>query len=823
MPRLSRYIPSMFHRRVLLLAGMVLVLFVLLVLRLGWMTLGDNGIHARADAGKRLVRETWLPTVRGTIYDRKGRVLAGDRASYDIAVDYRVLAGQWVYPDRGGNLQGVDFRVRARVLAERYNSDIWDRLDDAQQEEIISEFGLALRERVDAMFRFISSETGTPMEELMTRRDEIVTHVRKMKEGYIERTGRRLIDEHRARGHEPDESDLERVREIAMLPIEEEVRAHTLVGDVSDAIGFVFIRQSERETPLISRVGGDTQAQENQAIAVFPGLSVLDATARLYPYRVLSVQIDRSSFPPPIRDDGFVIMEETDIGAMILGAVRKGIQAEDVQRRRDAIEADELLAARSTTAKGTDRGRYFYGDRIGHTGIERSYEDHLRGLRGVSVENRQTGEATETQSTPGLDIQLTLDVMLQARVRAILDPRLGLTRIQPWHQNEEPTMPLGTELDAGVVVLEVATGDILALVSTPVPPSDGDWTRFGVRTELEKRRFDAIHTPYINRAISMPYPPGSVAKALVLNGAAKYGQYQRGERIEATGHLLPNQPNKYRSWIWKQNPGVTHEMQLGRHPNDIDALMVSSNVFFFTLGRRLGAEGITRTYADFGVGADYGLGVGNEWSGSIGKLGPPHDGSDINLDDATMMGIGQGPVTWTPLHAADAFATLARQGYGIKPKLIRDGRAPEVVDLGLPSWSVRDALAGLREVVTNVEFGTGRALSYEEFGPRIPIFNAPGISVWGKTGTATAPDIRFDPDRVGDENGAMEPIVVRRGDHSWFVTLVGREGGEPEYAIAVVVDYAGSGGRVSGPINNQIIHALIDEGYLPRVESGGQP
>jgi penicillin-binding protein 2 len=803
----------MFHRRVLLLAALVLGLFVVLVARLGWMTLGENGVAARAQAGKQLTRKTWLPTVRGTVYDRKGRVLAGDRASYDIAVDYRVLAGQWVYPGRNGRLLGVDFRVRAGELAQRYNNEIWDRLKPDQKEEIVSEFEIALRGRVDAMYQYISAETETPMDELMERRDEIVARVSRIKQGYTNRKTLSLIAEHESRGNVPDEGDLNRVKDIANLPIKEEVVAHTLVSDVSDEVGFVFIRQSVRESPLISSVGDSAMESTGQPVADFPGMSVLDATTRLYPYRELSVEIDLSTFPPPISDDRSVVLDEIDVGTMVLGKVRRGVQLEDNERRSKALEDDDLLAARSQTTKGEDRGQYFYGDWIGNSGIEKAHEDHLRGLRGVSIENRQTGESTETSSTPGLDLELTLDIMLQARVRAILDPRLGLTRIQPWHNNEEPTMPIGTELDAGVVVLEVATGEILALVSTPVPPSDGDWTRFGVRTELDKRRYDKIHTPYINRAMAMPYPPGSVAKAIILNGAAKHGVYKEGERIKATGHLILDQPNKYRSWIWKQNPGVTHAMQLEREPNDVDALMVSSNVFFFTLGRRLDAERISEVYRSFGVGTPYDLGIGYEWAGSLN----PFDGSTLNIEHATLMGIGQGPVTWTPLHAADAYATIARQGYQIKPKLIRDGRAPEVSSLNLPGWSIRDSLEGLYQVVNNRQFGSGFGIRYQEFEPHTPTFNAPGIMVWGKTGTATAPAILFDPDKIDDENGPLEPIVVRNGDHSWFVTLVGREGGSPEYAIAVVVDYAGSGGRVSGPINNQIIHALIEEGYLPRV------
>ena len=816
MSRLSKYIPIMFQRRVLLLAVMVVVAFLLLVVRLGWMTLGENGVDARLNAGKYLQRTTWLPTIRGTIFDRKGRVLAGDRASYDIAVDYRVLEGQWVYRDRGGDLQASSIPSYAKRLAKLYNKDIWDRLEENQRAEIVEEFEQALRDRVELMYRYISEKTGVPLEELIARRDEILGRVRAIKAIVSRNAYDEVMRGHAERGNVPDEGDIKRANEIAARPIVEEESVHTLVGDVSDALGYAFILQSVRETALVMRVGSEFLDEELSGVAVLPGLSVVNATARLYPYRDIQVQIDRSTLPPPIASDSFVIMDETDIGTMILGTVRPGIQADDVDRRRKALEDDQLLSLRSRTPKGTDRGRYLHNDRIGRSGIERSYEDHLRGLRGVSVENRQTGESVEIGLTPGLDVHLTLDVMLQARVRAILDPRLGLTRVQSWHANAEPTMPIGTVMDAGVIVLEVATGDILALVSTPVAPSDGDWSRFGIKNDEQKRRYNKIHTPHVNRAIAMPYPPGSVAKALILNGAAKFGVYKQGKRILATGFLLPNQPNKYRSWYYKLTDGAAnHYDQLGRHPDAIDALMVSSNVFFFTLGRTLDAERISSVYRDFGVGTRHGLGVGDEWAGSLHSF----DGAPLNIEHATLMGIGQGPVTWTPLHAADAYATIARQGVRMAPKLIRDGRAPQVTNLDLPAWSIRDTLAGLHEVVTNREFGSGFGVSYQEFEPRTPTFNAPGIRVWGKTGTATAPALLYDPDLIGDENGPMDPIVVRDGDHSWYVTLVGRDGGSPEYAIAVVVDYAGSGGRVSGPINNQIIHALIAEGYLPKVEA----
>ncbi|MBL4591643.1 MAG: hypothetical protein JKY96_06745 [Phycisphaerales bacterium] len=173
-------------------------------------------------------------------------------------------------------------------------------------------------------------------------------------------------------------------------------------------------------------------------------------------------------------------------------------------------------------------------------------------------------------------------------------------------------------------------------------------------------------------------------------------------------------------------------------------------------------------------------------------------------------------MTWTPLHAVDAYATIARMGYNIAPTLIRDGSAPVVIDLSIPSWVASESLEGLRKVVSDPQFGTGYALAFDTL--KDPVFNASGVDVWGKTGTATSSPLVIDPDDLGEAgNGPLEPRVVRAGDHSWYVSLVAPKGEAPRYAIAVVVDYGGSGGRVSGPINNQVIHALIAEGYLPDV------
>ena len=802
MGRIRKIIPSMFHRRLVLLGVAMSLPFVPLAARLGWVTL-VNGAEARALAESRLVRETWLPTVRGRILDRHGRVLAMDRPSYDITVSYEVISGEWA--DR-----------EAERFARRVHRDVWATLTGEGRQALVDQYLPGFRAHVEQMWSLIAEGAETSPEELETARRAVIDRVERMQASV---TRMRLNTERenlRRAGIAVGPEEEARIRRIAESPIAERRAAHAVVSGVPDEVGFRFMRMAEREALLFPGVQADGAGGDGLQ-PLLPGLEVRDATVRVYPFDTMRVEVDRSKLPGPMRGDGAMQVEVSEVAGLVLGAVRRGVFAEDVERRRAAVKADPSLRERALTPRGVDTGRYFNDDRVGRSGIEGTLEDRLRGLRGLRTENLQSGDVDERDRVVGEDVRLTLDIQLQARVRAILDPSLGLTRVQPWHQNHD--MPVGTDLDAAAVVLDIATGEILAMVSMPEPPRDGDWSARGLEgAELE--RYLAVHTPFVNRAIGKPYQPGSVVKALILCGAIKEGVYSPGERIRDTGHFFPNQPLIFRSWIYKQY-GITHSDQLGRDPDDVDAMMVSGNVFFFTLADRLGARRVAEIYRSFGLGEPFGLGLGGEWPGSIGGLtNRVFDGSDLQRQDTILLGIGQGPITWTPLHAADAYATIARGGVRIVPRLVsEEGQAPRVQDLRLPARAVRNTLEGLRKSVTDWDFGTGTRITVD--GVQERIFNAPGVTVWGKTGTADASPVMWDPD---GPDGPQPSMAVRNGDHSWFVVLVGNEGEAPRYVISVVVDFGGSGGRVSGPITNQIIHALIEEGYLkgsPRATASG--
>jgi len=728
----------MFVRRVALLAACFSLVLSVLGVR-AWQLTVAQGSDLLAASESRLTRERWTPTVRARILDRKGRVLAMDAPAYDLQVGYALITGNWAMNE-------------AARIARAENRERWSELSREQREAIARGYLPACAAQAESFWDGLASTLGVDRAAIDARRDEIREEVQ------------RVASTVWARRLEKERSE----------------RAEATLLDVNDPVA----EQAPDALHTIWRGLTSDQYNEVARLASPFGrvLTLLPAGARTYPYESVAIEIDRSSFPAPMRNENMPVqpVQVRGVATHIVGWLHE-------------VDADHLDARpRNNPVTGAiDRGYYEVGDLAGRNGIEEGYEDRLRGLRGLVVYHRDTGEEEVEPAVAGEDVQLTLDVMLQARIQALLAPEVGLATVQPFHEgNQGLALPLGTELNGAAVVLDVDSGEVLAMVSNP------SFARSDLREQDQSFWNDPVRLPWVNRAIGMPYPPGSIVKPLMLCAAVTEGVHALKSPIECHGHLLPNNPDALRCWIYKQNnASLTHQMQFGRGLYGDEAIAVSCNIYFYTLGRALGAERITEWYKKLGVGRGFDLGLGGfSVAGQIAdKLG---------TSDAIMMGMGQGPVTWTPLHAANAYCTLARGGLEIQPRIVRD--APVAThNLMLDPDAVDTALKGLFDVVHS-PYGGARHLS----GTNEPIFNAPGVRIWAKTGTADAPAI-LAPD--GPRRGE---VLMDRGDHSWLVMLVGPEEGLPRYAIAVITEYAGSGSRVSGPIANQIVHALIAEGYL---------
>jgi len=789
---------AVLHRRLVLLLALLVGPLALLLGPLLRLTTA-RAASARAEAEAKLVRRTWLPTARGRILDRKGRVLAQDRPSYDIAIDYRVLTGEWIDD-------------RARRFARSLNRAQWAEWSPDQRQALVALVRPAYEAHWRSAWHELARLCGQSVDELDGRRRAIVDSVRARREAVLGARREVELAALRERGAQPTPEQLALVEKRIGGPISEEQSSHAVVERAPDSVALACLALEGGETMLeplggtsqdAVRLGGGEASRSNRAdpADTIPGLAVRDAGDRDYPLDTVRVRLERSTLPSPARQPGAVDLSVDGVGAHVLGWMRSRVFAEDVGARAAALERLPGLAAEARVRTGDgviDRGEYREGDRVGHVGVEGAMEATLRGLRGVRSTSVDTGEVRTIEARVGADVRLTLDAALQGRVQAIMSPDLGLAVTQVWHGAPNDLMPVGTALNGAAVVLDIDSGELLALVSTPA------LSRRALRDQPEMVFDDTLNLPLMNRPTERVYPPGSIVKPLILSWAAQRGAYRPGQTIDCTGHLLPEHADRLRCWIYKRGGG-THTAQLGHELTGPEGIMASCNIFFFTMGRRLGPAGIVEGYRVFGVGESWDLGAGVESRGLLG-LASDERAAGVSMGDAIQMGIGQGPVAWTPLHAADAYATLARHGTRVRPSLIAGRRGADPAPVPLPAWAVDEAMRGLALAV-NDSRGTGHHLVID--GKREPVFNAPGVSIWGKTGTAAARRAVATPDGEGPEG----PVVVDM-DHSWFVVLVGREGDRPRYAVSVVMEYAGSGGKVSGPIINQIVHALIAEGYL---------
>lgn len=747
MTKMHKYIPSMFHRRLLLLLALCAVIFVALTVQAYRLTVLE-GAERRSIAEARLERHIFLPTYRGRILDRHGRVLAQDRASYDVAVEYDVIIGAWP-------------RAKAVAQARReLGRSTWLSMSPEQREAAIRERQGQWEAQCEQLWFEIRRLGNLTHEELQKRLDAIKADVLAKASASWERQWRA---ENKKFGIAESE--------FKYQPIREQTQPHVVLPRVSNEVAFAFMRLAERWPDM---------------------LEVQDSRRREYPWLTAEVPLSRASLPRSIRSNETQIVPVFGVADHILGGMRDEIWAEDVQRRPFVDPA---------TREVVDLGGYRPGDAAGSRGVERVFEDVLRGLRGQVRERKDTGEQVRIEPQPGRDLQLTLDIALQARVQAILSPEYGLTKVQPWQNNT--ALPVGTPLNAAAVVLEVETGEILAMVTMPTMAM-GE-----VMTEEQRK----ANQPVVNRASEGVYPPGSILKPLTLAAAVTEGVHDLNASINCTGHYFENNPNVARCWIYRSRFGMRSHGPLKAE----EALARSCNIFFYTMGDRLGMKRQVDWLRRFGLGQLLHAGLLQRdkdgtiiWQGESAGQVP----SDELIEERrrkgqlkfseVIMGIGQGEITWTPLQAANAYATLARGGIVRDATLVMNesllNRPRRCEDFPLSKRLVDAVLEGLRQSVGE-EYGTGHHINYEPGTPRDIIIDAQDVTVWAKTGTAQAYKLPGSDVSV---------------DHAWFVGLVGPKGAKrPTQAIAVLVEKGGSGGRTAGPIANQIIRALQAEGYLP--------
>jgi len=410
---------------------------------------------------------------------------------------------------------------------------------------------------------------------------------------------------------------------------------------------------------------------------------------------------------------------------------------------------------------------YLPGDVIGKRGVEKLCEQRLRPRRGYRQVSKDTGEVLAIQPAEvGHDVHLTLDIELQRELRDIFTSLAG-------------------GYNGSAVVLSVPRGEVLAAASVP------GFDLNSYRRDAEELFRDNVDFRLRNRALTQTYPPGSTAKPMSALAALSEGLIDSDYTTHCEGYLFPNVRDRFRCWI--AGRGAHGDLSV------VDAIKHSCNIFFYRLGERLERHrpGLLRQWFErFGFLDTPGTGLPGEARGVV------HE--NIRIGEARMLAIGQGPASVTPMHVANAMATIARGGAFVSPLLVMEGGPQRVRrDLGLSPDHVELIHEGMYRVV-NSRGGT----AYKYFYPSgaEPL----GVDVCGKSGTAQVSPQRADVD--GD--GVVE--IVRDGNMVWFSGFAPRR--DPKIAFAIVVEYvpsgAGGGSSVCGPIARKLVGLCKRLGYL---------
>jgi penicillin-binding protein 2 len=415
------------------------------------------------------------------------------------------------------------------------------------------------------------------------------------------------------------------------------------------------------------------------------------------------------------------------------------------------------------------------GFRIGKSGIEKQYDGDLRGEPGnvqleVNAHGRVVRELSRHDPRPGTDLVLSIDIGLQ----------------QFTHRS------LASVEGGAAVVLDIETGDILALAS--YPGFDPNLFTYGIAQDDWDRLNSDIHAPLLNKASSGAYAPGSTFKPVVAMAALEADLVKPEATVFCPGYLdLGN----YRFHCWKKGGHG--------HVNLHQAIAGSCDVFFYDLGRRVGIDRMQAMAKRFGYGAKLGIDLPHESAGLVPdrawkmtKFGVPWQPGET-----LVAAIGQGYTLVTPLQLAMLSARIANGGKAITPRLFRpktqDASAEVPPMLGFDPAHLAIVQQAMAAVV-NEPIGTAYAAR---------IMDA-SMEMAGKTGTS---QVRHISEAEREEHLTNDKIPWKERDHALFTGFA--PVGKPRFACAVIVEHGGSGAHIAAPYARDILHECMVRNAKP--------
>ena len=417
-----------------------------------------------------------------------------------------------------------------------------------------------------------------------------------------------------------------------------------------------------------------------------------------------------------------------------------------------------------------DTHEYESNDKVGQAGIEKVFEEYLRGIDGIKqidmdVDGSITGEYVSQEAIGGTDIVLTIDANLQEVAERAL--AANIEKIKAGGFSKAYNAKGGC-----VVVTKVKTGEILAMASWP----DYEPAIFynGISTE-KLNEYNQLNV-WRNKAIQNPYAPGSIFKMVTAIAGLETGVTDTKERINDIGvYPAAHEPECWYYGSYGRGHGPINITQ---------AIEKSCNFFFYEIGNRMGIDTLSKYASYFGLGRKTGVELTGEVSGVLAKRSITEDeGTPWVVGNTLVAAIGQGYNDFTPVQMAKYLSMVANGGNNVEMSIIKsvvNSDGTEVSDEQLNEFLDKKLNRPQKEDVQidPIKEETMKAVFA-------------GMKSVTETGTASSIFQNFDIE-VGGKTGSAETSSKANADvNAWFAGFAPYD--DPEIAIIVLVENGGHG------------------------------
>lgn len=426
---------------------------------------------------------------------------------------------------------------------------------------------------------------------------------------------------------------------------------------------------------------------------------------------------------------------------------------------------------------------YSPGDVVGKMGIEREYEDFLKGQDGrqlaeIDSKGMVIRKLGETDPIPGINITLTIDSSLQEKSYGAMK-----------------------DVKKGSVIVSSPKGEILVLVSKPSFDPNLFTQGSSYKTASSSGYFsvdeilnDSKNQPFLNRAITGTYPPGSTFKLITAAAGLENKIIDTSYKVTDTGIIRLGQFS-FANWYF------TNYGRMDGDVNVIKALKRSNDIFFYKLAGKIGLETLSEMAREFGVGKGLGIDLGGESKGLV----PSDDwkrkaiGEPWYLGDTYHYGIGQGYLLATPLEINSWAQVIANNGTLYRPHILKDLGQKIINKNFLSKKTINPIRQGMIESCSTggvawplFEFKVKNSKLKVDGRNFMKVASGSadmrGVSIACKTGTA----------QHGGENTMP---------HAWITLFAPAY--DPEIVVTVLGEESGEGSNVAAPIAKEILNSYF--------------